>query len=97
MEMVLGGTPNVIGWVQTPRKSTDLEQYIILDIKKFVQLQKLAKLQQFQNFLLGPNIFLKYPLLMGFSYNRLDDLMRSSDLCRLGELSWRLGESSRPC
>ena len=44
MEMVLGDTPNVIGWAQTPRKSTDLEQYIILDIKKFIQLQKLTKL-----------------------------------------------------
>ena len=57
MEMVLGDTPNVIGWVQTPRKSTDLEQYIILDIKFFIQLQKLAKLQQFQNVLPSPIFF----------------------------------------
>ena len=32
------------------RESTDLEQYIILDTKNFIWLQKLAKLQKFEIF-----------------------------------------------
>ena len=32
------------------RESTDLDQYIILDTKNFIWLQKLAKLQKFEIF-----------------------------------------------
>ena len=34
---------------QTPRKWRDLEQYIILDTRNFLQLQKLTKLQRVEN------------------------------------------------
>ena len=46
-----GGVPPwVIMRQVSSRESTDLEQYIILDTKNFIWLQKLAKLQKFEIF-----------------------------------------------
>ena len=41
LRMLGRGTPGSPESKKTPRKSTDLEQYIILDIQNFLQLQKL--------------------------------------------------------
>ena len=44
LRMLGRGTPGSPESKKTPRKSTDLEQYIILDTQNFLQLQKLLKL-----------------------------------------------------
>ena len=60
IKMVSGGTQNLMGWFQTPRKWTDLEQYVNPHTTFFIQLQELAKLQWFQNrnfaFTLPPSV-----------------------------------------
>ena len=41
------GTPDRLGLLENPQKWRDLEEYINLDTKKFIQIQKLTKLHRF--------------------------------------------------
>ena len=57
---------------KTPRKSTDLEQYIILDTKKFSQLQKLEKFGPGEIFRFLSLFFYKNMLALNTRFARSD-------------------------